>query len=160
MKSFRKGQAAMEFLMTYGWAILVVLIAIAALVYFGAINPERFVSDSCTLAPPLSCSQQGDFIALSEAADNVRFRVNNGAGNTINVVGIVLTEPDGNACTRVDTAASIADGSEQEIRFTCNDLTATTPAGTRFKADIEFTYNIAGGAYNQVSSGQLVLSAQ
>src|SRR3989344_133720 len=30
--SSRKGQAAMEFIMTYGWAILVVLIVIAALV--------------------------------------------------------------------------------------------------------------------------------
>jgi uncharacterized protein (UPF0333 family) len=30
----QRGQAAMEFLMTYGWAILVVLIAIGALAYF------------------------------------------------------------------------------------------------------------------------------
>lgn len=38
----KKGQAAMEFLMTYGWAILVVLIAIGALAYFGVLSPERF----------------------------------------------------------------------------------------------------------------------
>jgi len=30
----KKSQAAMEFLMTYGWAILVVLVAIGALAYF------------------------------------------------------------------------------------------------------------------------------
>ena len=30
----KKGQAAMEFLMTYGWAILAALIAIGVLVYF------------------------------------------------------------------------------------------------------------------------------
>ena len=36
----KKSQAAMEFLMTYGWAILVVLAAIAALAYFGVLNPE------------------------------------------------------------------------------------------------------------------------
>jgi uncharacterized protein (UPF0333 family) len=34
MKKFRKSQAAMEFLMTYGWAILVVLVALGALAYF------------------------------------------------------------------------------------------------------------------------------
>ena len=34
MINFRKSQAAMEFLMTYGWAILVVLVAIGALAYF------------------------------------------------------------------------------------------------------------------------------
>ena len=39
----KKGQAAMEFLMTYGWAILVVLAAIAALAYFGVLSPARFL---------------------------------------------------------------------------------------------------------------------
>lgn len=34
--------AAMEFLLTYGWAILVVLIAIGTLAYFGALSPEKF----------------------------------------------------------------------------------------------------------------------
>lgn len=33
----KKGQAVMEWLMTYGWAILVVLVAIGALVYFEVI---------------------------------------------------------------------------------------------------------------------------
>lgn len=36
----RKGQAAIEFLMTYGWAILVVLAAIGALFYFGVLGPQ------------------------------------------------------------------------------------------------------------------------
>jgi hypothetical protein len=34
----KKGQETMEFLMTYGWAILIVLIAIGALIYFGAFD--------------------------------------------------------------------------------------------------------------------------
>jgi len=35
MRFNKKGQAAMEFLMTYGWAILIAIIAIAALIAFG-----------------------------------------------------------------------------------------------------------------------------
>ena len=35
-----KGQAAMEFLMTYGWAILAGIIAIGVLAYFGVFNTE------------------------------------------------------------------------------------------------------------------------
>lgn len=38
----KKGQAAMEFLMNYGWAILVVLICFAALFYFGILSTEKF----------------------------------------------------------------------------------------------------------------------
>ncbi|MFH1636826.1 MAG: hypothetical protein ABIB71_00195, partial [Candidatus Woesearchaeota archaeon] len=53
----KKGQAAMEFLMTYGWAILVVLIAIGALAYFGVLNPSRFLPKSCTISPGFSCEE-------------------------------------------------------------------------------------------------------
>ena len=37
----KKGQAAMDFLMTYGWAIVVVLAAIGALWYFGVLSPNK-----------------------------------------------------------------------------------------------------------------------
>ena len=37
---FRKAQSAMEYLMTYGWAILVVLIVIAALFYLGVFDSK------------------------------------------------------------------------------------------------------------------------
>lgn len=39
----KKSQAAIEFLMTYGWAILVVLIAVGALAYFGVLNKEKIL---------------------------------------------------------------------------------------------------------------------
>lgn len=42
----KQAQAAMEFLMTYGWALLIVLIAIGALAFFGVLNHERFVPKS------------------------------------------------------------------------------------------------------------------
>jgi len=40
-KNSKSAQAAMEFLMTYGWALLVVLIVIAALAFFGLLNPDN-----------------------------------------------------------------------------------------------------------------------
>lgn len=51
----KKAQAAMEFLMTYGWALLVVLAAIGALAYFGVLKPQQFLPEQCTLAPGVAC---------------------------------------------------------------------------------------------------------
>src|SRR3989338_7884770 len=51
----KKSQAAMEFLMTYGWAILVVLAEISALAYFGVLSPEKFLGDKFVLEPGLAC---------------------------------------------------------------------------------------------------------
>jgi len=45
LKDSKRAQAAMEFLMTYGWALLVVLIVIGALAFFGLLNPNRFLPD-------------------------------------------------------------------------------------------------------------------
>ena len=39
----KRGQAAMEFLMTYGWAILAAIIVIGVLAYFGVLSPDKFL---------------------------------------------------------------------------------------------------------------------
>lgn len=48
-------QAALEFITTYGWAILAVLIAIATLAYFGVLSPDQFFPDKCIFPPGITC---------------------------------------------------------------------------------------------------------
>ncbi|MBD3312972.1 hypothetical protein GF345_00860 [Candidatus Woesearchaeota archaeon] len=45
----------MEFLLTYGWAIVVVLIVISALAYFGVLNPQRLLPDKCNFQVGIQC---------------------------------------------------------------------------------------------------------
>lgn len=49
----------MEFLMTYGWSILVVLAAFAALAYFGVLSPEDKLPEKCILPAGLACKGFG-----------------------------------------------------------------------------------------------------
>ena len=51
----RLSQAALEFLMTYGWAILVILASIAVLAYFGVLSPDKFLPYKCILPAGLAC---------------------------------------------------------------------------------------------------------
>ncbi|MBU1975209.1 MAG: hypothetical protein KKG59_02270 [Nanoarchaeota archaeon] len=51
----KKGQAAMEFLITYGWAIVVVLVALGGLAYMNVLNPDNLVPSSCVLGPGFGC---------------------------------------------------------------------------------------------------------
>ena len=51
----RRAQASLEYLITYGWAFLVIIIAIGALAYFGVLNPGRWVPDSCDFGSQLEC---------------------------------------------------------------------------------------------------------
>ena len=54
MKKDKRGQVAMEFLMTYGWAIIIIVIAVAALAYLGVFSgPDA--PTVCQVDAPLNC---------------------------------------------------------------------------------------------------------
>jgi len=40
-----KGQAALEFLMTYGWAVIIVVVVVAALFAMNIFNPSAFMPE-------------------------------------------------------------------------------------------------------------------
>ena len=77
-----RGQAAMEFLMTYGWAILVVLVVIGALAYFGVLSPDTLLPEKCSLPLQLSCK---DFSVVDTSAgpDVITLSVINSAGRSM-----------------------------------------------------------------------------
>ncbi|MBD3249229.1 hypothetical protein GF336_04240 [Candidatus Woesearchaeota archaeon] len=78
----KKAQAAMEFLMTYGWALLVVLAAIGALAYFGVLSPGKFVPDQCVLVPGLAC------LDSSVTSSEINLVLANSLGRDIQVNGL------------------------------------------------------------------------
>ncbi len=83
---FRRGQAAMEYLMTYGWAILVIVIVLAALLYLGIFNLNP--PEVCTMPAGMSCTKS----YLSSTGDNVSITLVNGLQKTINVTNFSVTK--------------------------------------------------------------------
>src|SRR3989344_429958 len=85
----KRGQVAMEFLMTYGWAILIILIAVGALWMLGVFSPN--VSTNCSIDAPFSC--QDAFIG----ADYVSLKLGVGAGVATAKINKILV--NGEPCT-------------------------------------------------------------
>lgn len=50
-----KSQSAMEYLITYSWAIIIIAVALAALYALGLFTPSSFASDQCILPADFSC---------------------------------------------------------------------------------------------------------
>ena len=121
----RKSQAAMEFLMTYGWAILVVLAAIAALAYFGVLSPEKFLPEKCILAPGLACVQH-----RVTTADTTLI-ISNGFGRTISITNLKV-----GACTKTFDTTMVS-GTENSFVLTGCSNGVSKDA---FKGDITLTY--------------------
>ncbi|MFW5872277.1 MAG: hypothetical protein ACOCUT_04145 [bacterium] len=55
----KKGQAALEFLITYGWAIVIIVGIIASLFFMGVQNPDRYISSRCLFEDSFVCADFG-----------------------------------------------------------------------------------------------------
>jgi len=75
----KRGQAALEFLTTYGWAFLVILIMIGALAYFGILKPSKLLPERCTFGTEIGCQ---DFV-LDGTNSRTILRLKNGVGESI-----------------------------------------------------------------------------
>ena len=87
-----KAQAAMEYLVTYGWALLALLFVIALLIGTGAFSVSNFSTSECTFQPDIPCSS---FILYKEAAATaagehtvLAFNISNGLGFPINITNV------------------------------------------------------------------------
>ena len=72
-KSFIKNQSAMEYLMTYGWSILIVAVVLGALSFLGVFNPLTFApkasSGSCQVARPFGPGTTTDINLLGSCSN-------------------------------------------------------------------------------------------
>ncbi len=166
----RKGQAAMEFLMTYGWAILVVLVAIGALAYFGVLNPGRFLPSTCTIMPGISCTEYkvvatpvANLVNTSAVTANIGIKIQNGMGKDLTGVSAEFAGTKDGICIGDDSLAveaiggpiSLADGATMALLVDCTQAPSDVPIkGARFKSELTFIWTADGVQHQR--TGQLI----
>ena len=112
----RKGQSALEYLVTYGWAILAIVIIAATLWYFGIFNPAKWVGvRQCGGMSAFSCIDY----EVNSTGDGVTLSLGNKVGRTVYVscdsgdVNLDVTQPQ--TCR----VSAVSAGSNQ-LEFTIN----------------------------------------
>lgn len=147
----RKGQAAVEFLMTYGWAILAAVIAIGVLAYFGVFSPGKYVTDSAIVTAPFYVNAQN----INASGINIELR-NNG-GENLNVTTIVITGTTPSVTCTCDTAvercSSVVTPSNTTA-FVASCASTLTVGGT-YKGDITINYRKSGSTIDLTSTGTI-----
>jgi len=113
-----RGQSAIEYLMTYGWAIAILIIILGLLFTSGMFSPSYLVSDECELGPNFPCDPREDFRIYMEDGDTyLALRVYNGYGYKIYIKEI---------------EAELLDP-EKDIYF--EPINAEVESGDRFEAE-------------------------
>ena len=150
----RKGQAAMEFLMTYGWAILVAIIAIGVLAYYGVFNPGRFISESVIVNEPFNAKGVVITGGASGTA-NIQLELYNGAGEAVTIDSIAITK-----CRDPGVAPSEFAYASGETKITTVTCTASAlTAGDSFKGDITVTYHTASSLLAKIATGSVLVKS-
>ena len=145
----KKGQAALEFLTTYGWAFLVILIMIGTLAYFGVLNPKGLLPGRCIFSPEIDCQE----FQINSGGDlNFRFRNNVGSTadfNVTNVTYIAGTNPS----VSCNNFANVLPG--RIVSVTCSFGAGTFPPGDKAKFEVTILYKKSDGQYWTPVKGEI-----
>lgn len=152
----RKAQAAMEFLMTYGWAILVVLIVIGALAYFGVLDPSKLLPEKCVFPTGLHC----DDYFVSESSINLS--IQNGIGKDIEILNISVDETSKVSLARcgntLNEDGNLSNGQTQTFNLDCT--INNTRAGSKYKFDVVLIYRYTGSTFDHTMEGDMFVRVQ
>ena len=149
----KKGQHAMEHLMTYGWAILIVLVVGSVLLQMGVYSElvggygsDRSIGFTNTKVGIIDASIK------CSVSENLSFFITNQAGATlvnVNVAG-------GGVCNGSD-AAVLSPGEKAKIGIDCNFI---KDEKVDFPVTMDFTEKIAGEIISRSISGRIICTGE
>ena len=137
---YKKSQAALEFLMTYGWAILVVLVAVGALAYFGVLSPDKFLPAKCTLQSGIACLDH------KATASQVQIVLQNSLGYDISSITVKA-----GSCGTSSSPATLANGEKGTYTITCSPALL----GSKYNAQVNVSYTIIETGLSHNNLGQI-----
>ena len=153
-----KAQSAMEYLMTYGWAILIVIIVAAALYALGLFNPATFTGQRVTGFPNIGAPSDWVYVA-SSGEFNITLR--NGLGEAINITAVTancLSGQQSVTFTLAGTSSTVGSGSTVEY-WTAGSPCQTMTSGSSYSTSFTVTYTTQSGTYARQDTGTVTGSA-
>lgn len=127
----KKGQSALEYLMTYGWAILIIIIVGGVLYYYGVFSPGKLVGESKVGFSKV----QVDTWTIDTTNTELLFILENRAGKEINITTVEVK----GATTETTNPYVVMSAGARSSNF----MNVTCPAiivGEAYKWDVVITY--------------------
>ncbi|MFW5865811.1 MAG: hypothetical protein ACOCU6_01825 [Nanoarchaeota archaeon] len=152
----KKGQVALEYMTTYGWALLVIIASIGILAHFGFLNPSKYIPESCEFGEQLQCR---DHSLTSDG--ELKFRFKNNFEADINVTAINITNKD-NAIKKF-SSKEIPKGEIKKVNATIDTDVINDNVKTNLKVTLTFRrtggtidHNISGTVYTKMIEEDLL----
>ena len=151
----RKAQAALEFIMTYGWAILVVLVAVGALAYFGVLSPDRFLPNKCTLQSGIACLdflvEDATGVVGPDQFGRVTLSLTNSLGYDLSLVSVDV----GNCGDTSAAPISMSNGDRTQFVISCVAGQVITAGTSKFNQYVNLSYTVTDTGIAHHNIGQI-----
>jgi hypothetical protein len=147
----KKGQAALDFMMTYGWAILLVVIIAVALFAMGIFEPANFVGSKAAGFGGVVVQSNSWSI---DSAGTFSMKVTNTVGNPVRLDSINVTIASASVLVPVSNV-TIANGQDSAIFTSATGAFGPQSVGAGYSAKVNIKYTDLVSSFPQTSSGTL-----
>jgi hypothetical protein len=166
--SSKRGQAAMEYLITYGWMMMVIAIVLGTLLYIGVFNTQKRTPNLCQFQMGFICTS---FLATDQDTGALTMGLTNGLPHEIHLCDIVCDDtlsspPIMSECATSGAVAILRTGEGQVVNFPdstpCIDGGGyKTEAGDRYLGKLYLLYSVVGDTnHARMVSGELITTVQ
>jgi hypothetical protein len=146
----KKAQSALEYLLTYGWAILIVIIVGASLYALGVFNPGTFTGKRVT-----GFTQ---FQVVDHKVDtdtNVTLVFGNRLGKTV-TLGNVTAEYKTDPCTSDELAGdTMGPNTQKTITLSCEPIWGPLDIRTSYSVILDIAFNDPDSTLDHTDTGTL-----
>ena len=135
-----KGQALLEYLFSYGWVLIVVLVAITTLYHFGILNIRSVIPNNCIVPDGISCL---DYKATSA---DIKVTLKNSLGQDLSSITVAAT-----GCGTSGTVNRLTDGSQAQFTINCGSALS----GSKYTGQLNVSYTKADTGVTHKSLGKI-----
>ncbi|MFA5077211.1 MAG: hypothetical protein WC488_02180 [Candidatus Micrarchaeia archaeon] len=149
---YGKGQVAIEYLMNYGWAILVLAIVIAAIMFTGALNPTYFINEECYLGTSFRCFSQ---MQAQTSGARLALNITNTMSYPVRIKNVTFTPSEAGAAGTPTTwePNALLNSSDSLVNLDIQ-LQGAFPKGNSKKMVVQVSYYICAEEVNPACDAQ------
>jgi hypothetical protein len=147
----RRGQAALEYLVTYGWGFVIIIVVVGALAYLGFLNPTRYIPARCSFGSQLECVD--DKLEARGVSGTIYLKFRNNFGDDIRIVDAFTTNSRVTPTIQGAGSAVIARGNVSSIFvITLTGVDDPLISGEKMTVPLTITFQRnPGGALHNVT---------
>ncbi len=161
-----KAQAAMEFMLTYGWAILIVMATVSVVYYYGLVDVDKVLPESCIIAQNIECLDA----RIDSNADEVYILLENDRSDLIRVTNVtaisdelelrcVFIDPGGVLMRTGDRQAFTLDH-WASAEADCEHINDISFEQAKFNIEVSWHHEDSSAANSHTASGTLIANVE